>query len=114
MSWAVGEDIPRLRHIGYGVPALCDYPECGAEIDRGLSFLCEGCGLFFCADHQWLDLDKGTTCERCANGRPMFASSPDTAEWVNHVLTDPSWAEFRQTEPMWTAEYLARAFQGGQ
>lgn len=113
MSWAVGEDRPRLRHIGYGVTALCDHPDCGKEIDRGLSFACSECPLFFCAEHRWLNTEGGYLCDQCAYGRPMFAPSPDAGEWVDHVLTDPSWTEFRKTEPMWTAEYRARASLDG-
>lgn len=60
MGWAVGRDRARRRHIGYGVPALCDHPGCFEKIDRGLSYACGGgvvgiydanCGLFFCKHH---------------------------------------------------------------
>ena len=37
MSWAVGFDSQWDRDIGYGVPAYCDHPGCGKEIDRGLA-----------------------------------------------------------------------------
>ncbi len=53
MGWSIGSDGD--RDIGYGVPAECDHPDCTAEIDRGLSYVCGGdpyggeygCGLFF-------------------------------------------------------------------
>jgi hypothetical protein len=59
MSWAVGYDPNWKRDIGYGVVAFCDYPGCGAVIDRGLSYVCGGevrrenggCGLYFCRRH---------------------------------------------------------------
>lgn len=28
MGWSVGYDDNWKRDIGYGVPALCDYPDC--------------------------------------------------------------------------------------
>lgn len=40
MSWSVGWDPNWRRDIGYGVPAVCDHPECGVAIDRGLSYVC--------------------------------------------------------------------------
>lgn len=108
MSWAVGEDRERERHIGYGVPALCDHPGCGAKIDRGLSYACGGdpfeyCGLFFCLphlDHYREDADS-YVCERCADGMPPFDPSPDLTEWVDHVSTDDSWDEWRSENPDW-------------
>lgn len=104
MSWAVGRDVERQRHIGYGVPAKCDHPGCDADIDRGLAYVCggephggdDGCGLFFCGDHLFPDL-----CQRCTNDQPPFDPTPDTPEWANHVLTDPSWARWREEEPAW-------------
>jgi hypothetical protein len=62
MGWSLGHDNrwgKFGRDIGYGVPAPCDHPGCGAEIDRGLSYVCgthpyggeHGCGLHFCGDH---------------------------------------------------------------
>ena len=59
MSWAIGFDSRWNRDIGYGVPATCDFPGCGVDIDRGLAFVCggepyggeDGCGLYFCASH---------------------------------------------------------------
>lgn len=35
MGWAVGYDSNWRRDIGYGVPALCDQPDCVEEIDSG-------------------------------------------------------------------------------
>lgn len=81
MGWSLGEHDG--RDIGYGVPAFCDHPGCGAEIDRGLAYVCggepyggeEGCGLFFCSAHLgYTDSDEindklsgGGVCERCGD-----------------------------------------------
>ena len=104
MGWAVGYDDNWGRWIGYGVPATCDYPGCGTEIDRGLAYVCcdqqpyggdEGCGLFFCFDHPRID----GKCERCAADADPFDRTPDTAEWINHMLSDESWGEWRAANP---------------
>lgn len=110
------------RWAGYGVPALCDQPGCGAEIDRGLAYACGGgptedvpnCGLFFCAQHlNYVERDdatgerQGFVCERCRDGMPPFDPTPDTAEWVAHMLTDASWAEWRRENPTQVAAMTA-------
>ena len=109
MGWAVGEDQGRQRHIGYGVPATCDHPGCGASIDRGIGYACgggvtsrvENCGLFFCGDHLTWAQDS-ELCGRCAVGAEPFEPTPDTAEWIRHVLADGSWAQWRTDNPEWT------------
>lgn len=107
MGWSIGDD--NGRDIGYGVPALCDYPNCNEEIHRGLSYVCgeapyggeHGCGLFFCYDHQeYKDLDDDgnksvRVCERCLEGKESFEPKPDIPEWINHKLTDSSWQQWR-------------------
>lgn len=116
MSWAVGEDLPRQRHIGYGVPATCDHPDCRAHINRGLDYACGGgivgevdnCGLFFCPDHLQADDTVESiawVCEQCAQGLAPFDPSPDTPEWARHVLTDDSWGEWRDQYPTWAQRY---------
>jgi hypothetical protein len=107
MSWAVGWDGRHQRDIGYGVPATCDRPKCGAEIDRGLAYVCggepyggeHGCGLYFCGAHltgtrkdgdRWVHI-----CGRCDKGRPPYEPTPDVAEWIEHKLTDESWEQWR-------------------
>ncbi len=99
MSWSIGYDTRWARDIGYGVPAICDHPECDKKIHRGLAYVCggephggdEGCGLFFCGKHR-----HGEFCVRCIEGADPFDAKPDTEEWTRHKLTDPSWAERRR------------------
>lgn len=96
-----------LRWAGYMVPAECDFPTCDVEIDRGLAYRCEnwmryewdreseeesefeeeGCGLSFCDAHQHHPDHDGAI------------PKPDTQEWVDHVLTDGSWAQWRVENP---------------
>lgn len=102
MSWSIGYDNNWQRDIGYGVPAICDHPECNKEIDRGLSHVCmneepdggDGCGLHFCSEHL-----SFSGCERCAAGLPPFEPKPDTPEWIKWKLTDESWAKWRAENP---------------
>lgn len=112
MGYAVYEDRDARDHgverwAGYGVPAVCDRPECSATIDRGLAYKCEeytiydideesdveteteveGCGLFFCGEHEDHSTHEGAM------------PKPDTAEWNTHVLTDDSWQQWREQNP---------------
>lgn len=105
MSWSIGYDTTWDREIGYGVLAVCDHPECNAEIDRGLGYVCadqepyggdNGCGLFFCPDHQ---VDIGQRCERCTEGKEPFEAKPDKKEWIEHKLTHKSWQQWRDENP---------------
>lgn len=96
MSWAVGFDQDHDRHRGYGVPAYCDSKNCGEEIDRGFGYLCdcERCwdvdelekSIFVCSKHTCADVNEDDL-------------PPDHPDWVNHVLTDESWARWRQESP---------------
>lgn len=111
MGWSIGHDSrwgKFGRDIGYGVPATCDHPGCGKEIDRGLSYVCgsepyggeHGCGLFFCGEHlthEERGEDFPQLCERCAsNSFEPFEATPDVAEWIDWKLTDESWAQWRE------------------
>jgi hypothetical protein len=106
MSWAVGFDSHWNRDIGYGVPATCDFPGCGAAIDRGLAYVCggepyggeDGCGLFFCEEHLLMGAER-QQCERCLGGKPPFEATLDTAEWIAWKLTDDSWGPVARREP---------------
>lgn len=121
MGWSLGHDTNWDRFIGYGVPAYCDHPDCDAEIDRGLAYVCceqqpyggeHGCGLYFCEEHRrsWIAFDPedvneegdGTHgCERCAmidgegNRAEPFEPKPEHPRWISHLLNDPSWAKWR-------------------
>ena len=110
MGWAVGYDDTWQRDIGYGVPSVCDHPNCGTEINRGLAHVCggqpyggdHGCGLYFCKSHLILREVEGEVvqlCERCAADLKPFDPKPDTLEWINHKATDLSWAEWRALQP---------------
>lgn len=102
MGWAIGFDRDWNRDIGYGVPAFCDHPDCNAEIDRGLAYVCkgeephggDGCGLYFCSAHLSFD-----GCDRCSEGQSPFTAKPDHPEWIRHKLTDDSWKKWRSTRP---------------
>lgn len=98
------------RDCGYGVPAKCDHPDCNEDIDRGFGFICggsahheEGCWQFFCAKHAFETHheDESVTdlCERCANDKPAFDPSPDTQEWIDHKMIDPTWDLWRSENP---------------
>lgn len=102
MGYSVGYDDNWKRDIGYGVPAICDHPDCDKAIDRGLGYVCaeqepygggNGCGLFFCGKHS----NYLGQCERCENGQDPFEPSPDTEEWVKHKMTHPSWEQWRKS-----------------
>lgn len=117
MGWSIGYDDQLQRDVGYGVPATCDHPGCGAAIDRGISHVCggepfggeNGCGLHFCGDHlslRYVDPGEdpeepclGPLCAACAEGKPHFPLTPDTPVWLQHKLTDPSWLDWRDTHP---------------
>lgn len=108
MGWSIGYDDNWKRDIGYGVPATCDFPGCGKEIDRGLGYVCgnghpyggdEGCGLFFCGPH-----GGGRLCARCdveegEEPREPFPPTPDRPEWIKWKLTDESWQQWRDENP---------------
>lgn len=112
MGYSIGYDSRWERDIGYGVPAICDHPECGEEIDRGLGYVCggepyggeKGCGLFFCSKHlqhrnkvhSYGGLESTQLCTRCARYSKPYKPTPDTLEWLYHKMTHPSWAEWRK------------------
>jgi len=106
MGYAVYEDenaryLGVVRWAGYGVPALCDMPDCDGIIDRGLAYKCEryyvedeetgeeteeeGCGLYFCEDHQ-------SYSPHDVSIRPK----PDVPAWEHHILNDSSWERWRE------------------
>ena len=100
MSWSIGFDNNWQRDIGYGVPAYCDHPQCWAEINRGLGYVCgaepyggeRGCGLYFCEHHAYGDKQL---CPRCRYSRTPYKAKADHHDWLRHKETDESWAEWR-------------------
>lgn len=112
------------RWGGYGVPAYCEYPSCKKVIDRGMSYACGGepfselgCDRYFCDKHLFMvcwkcdgsdetcnheedcDCTCVQNCKRCAEGKPPFPYKPEHPKWVNHLLTDESWEEWRKENP---------------
>lgn len=129
MGWSIGYDNNWRRHIGYGVPAWCDHPECDAKIDRGLSHVCggphpygepHGCGLYFCGKHLTLTRRGGADpyfvdlCPRCVAYRrtPYARPKPDHPEWIRHQLTDPTWKAWRDENPRQVAEMRCALLYG--
>ena len=111
MGWQIGANSDG-RDVGYGVPAICDHPDCTEEIGRGVDNACGGmhdggqlgCGRYFCDSHlTFHDPETGQrstfVCARCANGEDPFPAKPDTREWMLFKLTDDSWAEWREQNP---------------
>jgi hypothetical protein len=109
VSWAIGYDSTWKRDIGYGVPAYCDQPGCGKEINRGLGYVCGGepyggeygCGLFFCSEHLYMNASGGRQlCYRCGpEPGAEYEPTPDHPDWINHKLTDESWQRWRDENP---------------
>lgn len=110
MGWSLGFDSDWQRDIGYGVPAHCDHPGCRRVIDRGLSYVCggqpyggdDGCGLYFCEKHLCYDVSANDKfpvqlCERCQKRKKPFKPTPDHPRWTKFKMTDPSWAEWRES-----------------
>jgi hypothetical protein len=99
------------RFGGYGVPTICEHPGCNKKIDRGIDYACGGepfseygCDRYFCEDHrEWHEFNTGCgsregafVCNRCAQRKLPFPYKPETREWVDHLLTDESWEEWRK------------------
>jgi len=96
-----------LLTAGYGVPAYCDVAGCMERIDRGMAYMCqehvsyetvgddeiehvyEGCGLFFCSKHEGV----------LGHALETVDTSREHPDWIHHVLTDDSWARFRELHP---------------
>jgi len=109
MGWEIGFDSNWNRDIGYGVPSICDHPDCDIKIDRGLSYVCgsepyggnDGCGLYFCEEHLLF-----TKCERCEDGKQPFEAKKDVQEWMLHKLEHESWGDWRKENPDIVKEML--------
>jgi hypothetical protein len=118
MGWSVGADLDHDRHRGYGVPAWCDaYAKgCREVIDRGLGYACDAYEhyyvtdeegeeievefdnldhpIFVCGDHTCKDVDEDNL-------------PPEHPEWLEHVLTDESWEQWRTENPEKVDKYQA-------
>jgi hypothetical protein len=74
MGWSYGV-LRDGREFGYSVQTVCEHPECSAQIDRGLAYLCgqmhgqdddTGCGHYFCGEHLIVGTGAGNQmCEPC-------------------------------------------------
>ena len=103
----------RQRWGGYGVPTICEHPDCNEEIDRGMSFACGGepfseygCDRYFCGNHLVLHgfnvgggREYKQVCERCDKRKSPFPYKSEHPTWVKHLLKDKSWEEWRKGNP---------------
>lgn len=117
--YRVNKDTGGYRYGGYGVPAICEHPDCSEEINRGMSYACGGepfseygCDNYFCSKHlvyHCFNVGGGReckeVCERCDKRKNPFSQKPETKEWIEHVLKDESWEEWRKEEPKMVEEY---------
>ena len=118
------------RWGGYGVPAICEHPDCNEEIDRGMAHACGGepfseyggCDRYFCGKHLvWHCFNTGNkereckeVCERCNKYKEPFPYKPETQKWIDHLLTDESWAEWRKENPRKVEELLTKTPTDGR
>ena len=99
----------RNRWEGYGVPAVCDWPNCHVELDHGLAYRCEehvahewdidgedekivyleGCDLTLCEKHRYNDEESHFA----------ITPKPNVPEWIAFLLSDDSWAQWRAENP---------------
>lgn len=96
MGWASGVNY-KGETIGYAHRAVCEYEDCGAKIDKGLSYCCgdlegvdgeRGCGGYFCSEHLFYsgaEPDEpggwdGQRCPGCADR--IMEGGPDAASEV--------------------------------
>jgi hypothetical protein len=101
MSYSIGINAEG-RDIGYSVPSVCDHPGCNEKIDRGMSYLCEGCQQYFCTSHLAhvsADDDCLQLCRACASDAKPYPAKPDTLAWLMWKLEDASWAQWREDNP---------------
>lgn len=105
MTWAIGWDSNYQRWKGYGVPCVCEHPGCSVEIHRGLAHVCAGCSMYFCDAH-----GADCYCKRCEETlldddlEPIkdaqidpYPCKPELEKWLQHLETDASWEEWRNT-----------------
>ena len=125
MGYSIGWDSGNNRWKGYGVPCTCEHPNCSEQIDRGMSHLCEGCGLAFCNSHHTFNF-----CEHCLDEQALetdveelaarpdatpFPAKPEHPDWLHHLRTDESWAKWRaDAKNMQQLEAWERATQAAK
>lgn len=88
------------RWQGYGVPAYCDYPECKEELNRGMGYSHsqdnESPPSVFCCDkHIYKDIES------------FEVEDKEHPEWINHLLNDNSWKQWRTLNPEIVEKYEA-------
>jgi len=105
MGWSVCWCDEHKRWVGYGVVAYCDHKGCIEKIDRGLGYACTenhfgmndaSCGRYFCQAHTMYDYDEKTDEQICGHNNDHI--SDEHPEWLNHIMTDDSWSEWREKE----------------
>jgi hypothetical protein len=109
VSWMFcGKNRTTGQWMGYGVPSKCHKRGCGADIDRGLSFVCGGmhegdiygCGYYFCKAHldHLVFADKGERivqlCAKCLKA-------------AEKALAEDGWTENEDGEWVAPAERVA-------
>jgi hypothetical protein len=125
MGWSVGWSSKQQRFIGYGVPCICEHPDCNEVIDRGLAHCCgdmhdeeeHGCGRYLCSKHLGMTLHTddhvNRCCTACQEGREPYAMKGEHPEWLLWVLTDESWQKWREENPGLVSSYNRELAQGG-
>lgn len=133
MGYALFDDQEALaagvtRWAGYGVPAVCDHPDCTVEICRGMDWKCHVApsyrylrdGIEVTADDDWdeeLEVDPtedgGCGMFFCSTHQPHdihldATAKPDTAEWEDHILSDEAWTQWRQENTARVSEMRSR------
>lgn len=120
------------RYWWYGVPAICEHPDCNEEIDRWMSYACWWepfsefwCDRYFCSKHlsneyfdeDWFVLSDHAPdeaydsakcvdiCEKCKRNEEPFPYKPEHKKWIKHLLKDPSWKEWRDNNPEKVEEF---------
>lgn len=117
------------RFWWYGVPAICEHPDCNKEIDRWMSYACwwepfseHWCDRYFCEKHlgskyikeDWSECnceddckcESVDLCERCRDNKDPFPYKPEHKRWIKHILKDESWEERRNDNPKKIKEFL--------
>lgn len=134
MGYSIGFSKELNRYIGYGVIAVCDHSECQTVIDRGMGCACcdglphhGNCLGYFCAEHienylYFDELEDLGEDELSALGleaddlpeeedNPVYkckhtiAEGKESIDWLNFILTDDTWAKWREVNPTYIAHY---------